>query len=98
MKVQIRGRRFNFALGSANKEEAAKTAAQIYNELITLGIEATLAKRRPQPPPVKVVAIATIGDWISAAGRVFEWKAYHLRRLRPSFALHRIGNLGRFEE
>lgn len=74
MKVQIRGRRFNFALGSANKEGAARTAAQIYNELITLGIEATLAKRRPQPPPVKVVAITSIGDWISAASKVFDGK------------------------
>jgi hypothetical protein len=74
MKVQIRGRRFTFALGSGNKEGAARTAAQIYNELITLGIEATLAKRRPQPPPVKVVAITSIGDWISAASKVFDGK------------------------
>ena len=50
MKVQFRGRRMAFGLGTGNKEAAGRIAAGIYTDLLTLGVEATLAKRRVQKP------------------------------------------------
>ena len=50
MKVQFHGRRMAFTLGSANKEAAARRAAGIYGELLSFGVEATLAKHRAQSP------------------------------------------------
>src|SRR5262249_23257007 len=50
MKVQFRGRRMAFTLGTGNKDAAAKRAAAIYGELLAHGIEATLARRRKGRP------------------------------------------------
>ena len=67
MKVQFRGRRMAFTLGTANKEAAARRAAGIYADLLTLGVEATLAKHRAQSRGEIPSKVATIGEWIEAA-------------------------------
>jgi integrase len=61
MRLQFRGRRMGFSLGTANRDAAARQAAGIYNELLTLGPERMLAKRRAQRP---AESIATVGEWI----------------------------------
>ena len=68
MKVQFRGRRMAFTLGTGNKEAAAKRAAAIYGELLAHGIEATLTKRRAQRPEGE--GVATIGEYLRAAQSV----------------------------
>ncbi len=67
MKVQLRGRRMAFTLGTANKEAAARRAAGIYTDLLTLGVEATLARHRSQSSREIPSKVATIGEWIEAA-------------------------------
>ena len=86
MKVQFRGRRMAFTLGTGNKDAAAKRAAAIYGELLAHGIEATLARRRAQRPEGE--DIATIGEYLSAAQSVmavrpasFAAYAAYLRRI-----------------
>ena len=73
MRVQFRGRRLAFTLGSGNKEAAAKIAASIYGELLAQGVEATLARHRVQKPD-KPAEVATVGQWIAAAEKVFHGK------------------------
>ena len=73
MRVQFRGRRLAFTLGSGNKEAAAKIAASIYGELLAQGVEATLARHRVQKPD-KPAEVATVGQWIAAAEKVFDGK------------------------
>ena len=72
IQIQFRGRRMSFSLGTGNRDAAAKRAAGIYSDLLTLGVEATIAKHRTQAPPP--LAGATIGDWIEVAGKVFDGK------------------------
>ena len=67
MKVQFRGRRMAFTLGTANKEAAARRAAGLYTDLLILGVEATIAKHRVQSPREISSKVATIGEWIEAA-------------------------------
>jgi integrase len=67
MRVQFRGRRIAFGLGTGNKDAAARIGANIYTDLLTLGIEETLAKYRPEK---KAENVATVGEWIEAAGSV----------------------------
>ena len=72
MKVQFKGRRAAFGLGTSNQEAAAITAARIYGDLLNLGIDATLAKHRPgnEKPP-----LLTLGQWTEAARAVFDKSA-----------------------
>jgi integrase len=69
MKVQFRGRRMAFTLGTANKEAGARRASGIYTDLLTLGVEATLAKHRTQRK-ISSDEATTVGEWIEAARRV----------------------------
>src|SRR5690606_11303323 len=69
MRIQFQGERLSFTLRSGNKDAAAKTAAAIYKDLVSLGVEATLEKHRPKAPPEKT---ATVGEWIEAARSVSE--------------------------
>lgn len=71
MRVAFKGKRLGFGLRTGNKEAAARIARDIYNDLLTLGVEGTLAKHRPerQEEPSKA---ATIGAWIAAAEQVFD--------------------------
>ena len=86
MKVQFRGRRMAFTLGTGNKDAAAKRAAGIYGELLAHGVEATLAKHRAMRPEGEDVAL--IGEYLRAAQSViavrpasFAAYATHLRRI-----------------
>ena len=69
MQVSFKGRRMTFSLGSSNKESAAVSAAGIYRDLLSLGVEGALAKHRPQKAP-KELRVATVGEWIAAAKAV----------------------------
>ena len=60
-----------FTLGTGNRDAAARIAAAIYLDFLVHGVEATVAKRRSQRAPAGAV---TIGDWISAASKVFDGK------------------------
>ena len=71
IQLQFRGRRMAFTLGTGNRDAAARIAAAIYSDFLVHGVEATVAKRRSQTPPAGAV---TIGDWISAASKVFDGK------------------------
>ena len=73
MRIQFRGREMSFTLRTGNKEAAAKKAAGIYRDLVNLGVESTIAKHRA--PAIKAPEPdVTIGDWISAASKVFDGK------------------------
>jgi integrase len=69
-----KGKRGGFSTGTGNKEAAAKIAAGIYNDILTIGWEATLAKYRTNttPDPDLPAAVASMGDWIAAARKVSE--------------------------
>jgi integrase len=67
MRLQMRGNRWSFSLGTGNAEAAARKAANVYTDFLTLGIEGALAKHRPQKA---ADSIATVGQWIKAARSV----------------------------
>jgi integrase len=67
MRLQIHGQRMAFSLGTGNAEAAARRAANIYTDFLTLGVEGALAKHRPQKA---ADSIATVGEWIEAARSV----------------------------
>jgi integrase len=67
MRIQFRGRRMAFTTGTGNKDAAARIAARIYADLLTLGTEGTLVKYRAQRPSQD---IATVGEWITASRSV----------------------------
>jgi integrase len=67
MRLQIHRRRMAFSLGTGNAEAAARKAANVYTDFLTLGVEGALAKYRPHKPPE---SITTIGEWIQAARSV----------------------------
>lgn len=70
LQIQFKGRRMAFSTGTGNREAAARIAAGIYNDLLTLGIEATLKKHRAAPPVDD--QIATIGKYLEAAQVVMD--------------------------
>src|SRR5436305_455734 len=67
MRLQMRGRRMAFSLGTGNAEAAARKAANVYTDFLTLGFEGALAKYRPQKT---ADGITTVGEWIEAARSV----------------------------
>jgi integrase len=67
MRLQMRKQRMAFSLGTGNAEAAARKAANVYTDFLTLGIEGALAKHRPQKA---ADSIATVGQWIEAARSV----------------------------
>jgi hypothetical protein len=67
MRLQMRGNRWSFSLGTGNAEAAARKAANVYTDFITLGVEAALAKHRPQKA---TDSITNVGQWIDAARSV----------------------------
>jgi integrase len=67
MRLQMRGERWSFSLGTGNAEAAARKAATVYTDFLTLGVEAALAKYRPQKA---ADSITTVGQWITAARSV----------------------------
>jgi integrase len=77
MRVQFMGRRTTLSTNTPNKEAAAKIAAGIYGDLLTMGWDATLTKYRPknEPDPNLPPPVASVGEWIAAARRVSEANA-----------------------
>jgi integrase len=64
MRLQMRGQRMAFSLGTGNAEAAARRAANVYTDFLTLGVQGALAKYRPQKSTDN---ITTLGEWIEAA-------------------------------
>jgi len=77
IQLQSGGVRRGFSTGTGNKEAAAKIAAGIYNDILALGWNATLAKHRPtnEPDPELPAPVASLGDWIASARKVSEANA-----------------------
>jgi integrase len=67
MRLQMRGQRVGISLGTGNAEAAARKAANVYTDFLTLGVQGALAKYRPQKT---ADSIATVGQWIEAARSV----------------------------
>jgi integrase len=67
MRLQMRGHRMAFSLGTGNADGAARRAANVYTDFLTLGVEGALAKYRPQKA---TDSITTVGEWIKAAHSV----------------------------
>jgi integrase len=68
MRLQFRGSpRMAFSLGTGNAEAAARKAANVYTDFLTLGVAGALAKYRPQKT---AGSITTVGEWIEAARSV----------------------------
>ena len=72
MRIQFKGKRPCFTTGTGNKDAAARKAQKIYMELLTNGLEATLAAHRPIKKDEKVASdrIATVGEYIAAVRKV----------------------------
>ena len=86
MQLQFKGHRLGFGLHTSNREAAARRAAGIYGDLLSLGVEETLAKHRARRPEAE--GIATVGEYLRAARGVmavrpasFAAYASHLRRI-----------------
>jgi integrase len=62
MRTRYHGTRVGFSLETSNREQAAQKALEIYDSLRNFGIEATLAKYRPEPEPLGLNA--TLGEFI----------------------------------
>ena len=77
MRVQFMGRRTTLSTNTPNKEAAAKIAAGIYGDLLTMGWDASIAKHRPknEPDPNLPPPVASVGEWIAAAQKVSEANA-----------------------
>ena len=67
MRLQVRGQRMAFSLGTGNAEAGARKAASVYNDFLILGVEGALAKHRPQKA---AETFTTVGEWIEAARSV----------------------------
>ena len=67
MRLQMHRRRMALSLGTGNKEAAARRAANVYTDFLTLGVEGALAKYRPRKA---ADGITTVGEWIEAARSV----------------------------
>jgi integrase len=67
MRLQMRGQRMAFSLGTGNAEAAARKAANVYTDFLTLGVQGALGKYRPQKA---ADSITTVGEWIEAARSV----------------------------
>ena len=86
MQLQFNGHRLAFGLHTSNREAAARRAAGIYGDLVSLGVGETLAKHRAKRPEAE--GIATVGEYIAAARSVmsvrpvtFAGYARHLRQI-----------------
>jgi integrase len=71
MQLCFKAHRLSFGLRTGNKDAAARMARDIYQDLLTLGVEGARAKHRPERQKEPSTA-ATIGAWITAAEQVFD--------------------------
>ena len=70
METMFRGRRVSITTRKSDKQTAARVAAGIYNDLVALGVDATLLKHSASTAPSKGDTVATIGEWTRAAQAV----------------------------
>ena len=70
METMFRGRRVSITTRKSDKQTAARVAAGIYNDLVALGVDATLVKHSASTVPSKEDRVTTIGEWIAAAKKV----------------------------
>ena len=77
IQLQSGGTRRGFSTGTGNKEAAAKIAAGIYNDILVMGWDTTLAKHRPtnEPDPALPAPVTSLGGWIDAVRKVSEANA-----------------------
>ena len=68
VRIQHGGRREWFATNSANLTTGADTARRIFLDVVSLGWVGALAKHKPKP--VVADQIATVGEVITAAGKI----------------------------
>ena len=86
MQLQFKGHRLAFGLYTSNREAAARRAAGIYGDLLSLGVEETRARHRAKRSETE--GIATVGEYIAATRSVmsvrpvtFAGYARHLRQI-----------------
>ena len=70
VQMQVGGRHMSLGLHTGNREVAARKAAELYTDFVTLGVEATLAKHRPTRSEAE--RVTTIGEYIEAAKAIID--------------------------
>src|ERR1051326_2094776 len=86
-QIQYGGRREKVGLGSNNKEEACRRAAQFYKKLLAKGWDAALEecfpdrKSKPKNPLTIGDLIETVRPLLSVRPRTFEIYAYAMRKI-----------------
>ena len=87
LQVQHEGRREKVGLGTNNKEEACRRAAQFFKNLVGKGWDVALSKLNPDKE-IKPKVMITVGDLITTVRplltvrpRTFEMYAYSLRKI-----------------
>ena len=71
VRIQFKGKRPCFTTGTGNKDAAARIARDIYMDLLTKGLEATLAARRPvKEKQAPLDRVASVGEYIAAVKKV----------------------------
>jgi len=87
LQVQHEGRREKVGLGSNNKEEAGRRAAQFFKNLVGKGWDVALSKLNPDKE-IKPKVMITVGDLITTVrplltvrARTFAGYAYALRKI-----------------
>jgi integrase len=75
VRLQKGGMRHTFKLNTANRDKAARTAAEIYAHLSALGWKSTLARFAGETAPERIAATkVTVGEYLAAAEAVFDRK------------------------
>jgi integrase len=71
VRIQFKGKRPCFTTGTGNKDAATRIARDVYMDLLTKGLEATLAARRPvKEKPAPLDRVASVGEYIAAVKKV----------------------------
>jgi len=89
VRIQFKGIRRSFDLETANKEEAAAKARDIYLSLVTKGWSATLAELTPQPiTPVNMTeGNPTVGEFLAEVERTSTLKPKTFHRYAQYFRM-----------
>lgn len=87
VRIFFRGVRRSFNLGSANKEDAATKARDIYLSLVAKGWSATVAQLVPKSEVVRNESGATVGEFIAEVERTSNLKMKTFRRYAQYFRM-----------
>jgi hypothetical protein len=103
LQVQHEGRREKVGLGSNNREEACRRAAQFFKNLVGKGWDVALSKLNPDKE-IKPKVMITVGDLITTVRpllavrpRTFEAYAYSLRKIAREAVGKKDATKKRFE-